>query len=353
MLAPGTVSVSEDGRLVAQTAFTPMLPGDDQLVAYGEDSTLSIAREVESSSTISAASLYWRKGGGGGGPGQRRRLSGAKETHEEVRKTTYTIKNNATAAAAAPPTPLYIDHEACASHGGYVIRSSEHAIKSTSSGAFTRYRFVLAPQEEVRYTVEEHAQHFTYPVSAAAVRAVLASVSDPAVLSAPDRATLETFVAREERKTRLRQVEETLRGKEIPERTLHGWRASGGLPETILNSLDGLHALQAKRKEGVRQKGLHQTRIGEVFTNQDRLRENIKAFEKIGSNELLKRYLSDMGREEDELIAVRAKIATLDEADARLAAEVGAAELTLSAEVAKLKEELDAPMEEREAPQSS
>ena len=53
-----------------------------------------------------------------------------------------------------------------------------------------------------------------------------------------------------------------------------------------------------------------------------------------------------MGTEEDELIAVRAKIATLDEADARIGAEVAAVELTLSADVARLKEELDAPIEE-------
>lgn len=83
-----------------------------------------------------------------------------------------------------------------------------------------------------------------------------------------------------------------------------------------------------------------------MFANQERLRENIRSFEKIGSNELLKRYLADMGKEEDELIATRTKIAKLDEQDARLAAEVTAAELTLSADVLKLREALEAPMEE-------
>ena len=55
------------------------------------------------------------------------------------------------------------------------------------------------------------------------------------------------------------------------------------------------------------------------------------------------------GREEDELIATRAKIAKLDEADARLVEEVGAAELVLSADVQRLKDELDAPLEEKAA----
>ena len=42
VLAPGVVSVVEEGRLVSQCPFTPMLPGDDQLVSYGQDSTHSI-----------------------------------------------------------------------------------------------------------------------------------------------------------------------------------------------------------------------------------------------------------------------------------------------------------------------
>jgi hypothetical protein len=57
VLAPGTVSVSDGGRLVAQRAFTPMLPHDDQLIAYGEDSTLSIERSVATSSAVTAAQV--------------------------------------------------------------------------------------------------------------------------------------------------------------------------------------------------------------------------------------------------------------------------------------------------------
>ena len=41
VLAPGSVSVSDDGRLVSQSEFMPMLPEDEQLINYGEDSTLS------------------------------------------------------------------------------------------------------------------------------------------------------------------------------------------------------------------------------------------------------------------------------------------------------------------------
>lgn len=44
VLAPGSIAVFEDGRFVGQTEFAPMLPGDDQIVSYGLDSTINIAK---------------------------------------------------------------------------------------------------------------------------------------------------------------------------------------------------------------------------------------------------------------------------------------------------------------------
>merc|ERR1719502_584673 len=340
-----------------------MLPGDDQLVPYGEDSTLSIHRAVETTSTTQASTLYWRSSGS---RSQRRHLAGARQAHLETKTTTYTIKNNATVADAAAAesasrtsTPasgaaasstalLYIDHEADVAHGGYVIRTKERAIKSTSSGAFSRYRFVLAPQEEIVFAVVEDAQHYAKHTRPDAIRQeVLGAERDAAALSASDRSTLERFVERAERRDRLRKVEAQLRGGErVTERTRHDWRAHDALPTSVLESLDGLHALGAKIADGERQKGALRARIDEVFTNQNRLRENIRAFETVGSNKLLQRYLSAMGREEDELIATRAEIAKLDEASARLREQVAAAELGLSASIQRLKEELDQPIEE-------
>ncbi|CAF1246418.1 unnamed protein product [Rotaria sp. Silwood1] len=44
VLAPGSITILDNGRFVAQGAFTPMLPNDDQLINYGFDSTVSILR---------------------------------------------------------------------------------------------------------------------------------------------------------------------------------------------------------------------------------------------------------------------------------------------------------------------
>ena len=56
--------------------------------------------------------------------------------------------------------------------------------------------------------------------------------------------------------------------------------------------------------------------------------------------------MKDLDKEEDELIAMRRAIAALEEADATLVSEIKAMQLVLAADVARVKEELDAEIEE-------
>ena len=105
-----------------------------------------------------------------------------------------------------------------------------------------------------------------------------------------------------------------------------------------------------KRNAAERQKKAKLARIKEVFTNQDRLRENIRSFEKFGTNQLTNRYLKDLDKEEDELIEIRKAIAALEEADATLLSEMKAMRLVLAADVARVKEQLDAEIEEGALP---
>jgi hypothetical protein len=381
VLAPGTISVSDGGRLVSQSEFTPMLPGDEALICYGEDGTLSIQRSVEQASSVSAVQLLWRIDERG-----RRVLLGASRKHEEHKATTYTVTNNeaaATARATATPSavpgassegltteaararagaafsgppsavpvaspralPLYIDHEADARHEGYVITTTAHAIKQTT--AFARYRYVLAPQQQVTFTVDERASYCVRLTSLPQLRLLLAKTYDEAILAAADRSLLELMVSKWERKARLSLVSASEpMGEDVSETELQSWREQGALPKELLQTLDALNALKAKRAAGERQTKARIAQIKEVFTNQDRLRENIRSFEKFGTNVLTERYLKDLDKEEDELIAMRRAIAALEEADATLVSEIKAMQLVLAADVSRVKEELDAEIEE-------
>ena len=88
--------------------------------------------------------------------------------------------------------------------------------------------------------------------------------------------------------------------------------------------------------------------IAETFKNQDRLRENIRSLEKVGTNALTTRYLKDLDKEEDGLIAMRREIAALEEQDAALRAEMAAAQLKLAAAVKRLRDEAAAEAAEPE-----
>merc|ERR1712167_400646 len=52
--------------------------------------------------------------------------------------------------------------------------------------------------------------------------------------------------------------------------------------------------------------------IADTFKNQERLRQNIRSFEKQANSKLVKRYLSDMDKEEDDLIKQRREIKKLE-----------------------------------------
>ena len=81
----------------------------------------------------------------------------------------------------------------------------------------------------------------------------------------------------------------------MSERELFDWREAKALPLAVLDKLGGLHGLKAKSLEGQRKAAAANARIAEAFTNQDRLRENIRSMEKVGSNKLTDRYLKDLG----------------------------------------------------------
>ena len=57
--------------------------------------------------------------------------------------------------------------------------------------------------------------------------------------------------------------------------------------------------------------------IADTFKNQERLRQNIRSFEKQANSKLVKRYLADMDREEDDLIRQRKEIKVLGQKTAQ------------------------------------
>ncbi len=122
ILAPGSIAVLENGRFVSQNPFTPMLPGDDQLINYGYDSTLSISKNFPSDMQevrIESAQIYTTKTEAGVVI-----PAGVELVQRHVKSTKYTIRNNSTSRNVEK---FYIDHVADPSLGGYVIVTKDTA----------------------------------------------------------------------------------------------------------------------------------------------------------------------------------------------------------------------------------
>ncbi|CAF3984811.1 unnamed protein product, partial [Rotaria sp. Silwood1] len=127
VLAPGSIAVLDNGRFVAQGAFTPMLPNDDQLINYGFDSTVSILRTtpitLQEVHTESVDIIYTEvdKINTNVVP------TGIDLQQIYIKRTRYLIKNN---SLDRPIAKFFIDHVADPSLGGYVVTTQKKCIKS-------------------------------------------------------------------------------------------------------------------------------------------------------------------------------------------------------------------------------
>lgn len=157
-----------------QTDFTPMLPGDDQLISYGLDSTVSIVRTNPSQlqqTKVATVELTKRVKEDG-----KDEVSGCSiKYNAEVffarkknkwefslektgkmgfinffqKATKYVIKNNSDKVIEK----FYIEHVADSAHGGYVITTKENSSKSVTG--FSRFEFTIPAHHEVEFVVRE------------------------------------------------------------------------------------------------------------------------------------------------------------------------------------------------------
>merc|ERR1712039_667171 len=82
----------------------------------------------------------------------------------------------------------------------------------------------------------------------------------------------------------------------------------------LLAEVRQLRLLEGERKELARKQSLSKDRVTKIFENQSRLRDNIRSMENVRTGTLLDRYMSDMDREENDLIETRQRVEAAEEA---------------------------------------
>jgi len=297
VLAPGSISVLENGRFVSQMAFTPMLPKDDQLITYGYDTTISIEKTIPAllqESILSSVELMYNK--------ENNHIMGLKLHYINKKVTNYVIQNNSTEKSV---NKFYIDHTADARNGGYVITTKEQCIKSVIG--FSRYAFSLKPQEKVEFAVIEEASYATGQAGINALETFL-NKQVPDLLKMKVKGLTNEFIEAIKNVVGKKDVLEALRkmgSDNFTEKQFLIWVElyfntkvlGASLKEKLIRSLN----IRNKIDEVTTASNNANEAIQKNHQNQSRLRENIKSLEKMPSSDLMKRYLRDMDKEEDDL----------------------------------------------------
>ncbi|CAF1099779.1 unnamed protein product, partial [Didymodactylos carnosus] len=235
------------------------------------------------------------------------------EFHQNhTKRTKYVIKNN---SADRRVEKFYIDHSADVSLGGWVITTKENCIKSVMG--FSRYQLSLDSQQEVELVVAEQATSTKFLTGLTDLDTFLKKqVIELLQLNILDKATMEMI----QRISKCKYIDQALdymirngvEGSEISETIIHDWKTKELLPKLLLDKVIALQDMQTHLTDLNQQIEYLNSHIKSIFTNQERLRENIKSLEKINTSDLLNRYLKDLNMEEDDLAQTRKELKALE-----------------------------------------
>ncbi|CAF3332641.1 unnamed protein product [Rotaria sp. Silwood2] len=309
VLAPGSIPVLDNGRFVAQGAFTPMLPNDDQLINYGFDSTVSILRTtpiaLQEVHTESVDIIYteFDKINTNVVP------TGIDLQQIYIKRTRYLIKNN---SLDRPIAKFFIDHVADPSLGGYVVTTQKNCIKSVMG--FSRFELKLEPQQEIELIVDEQAKYSKKIFETSALELFLEKqVPELIQLKLTDEKTVE-LIQKIITYKYVQQVLQHMIDSSITDSQIRTWTPKRDLiptslfdkSVTIVDTQIVIRELETKIKSG-------EAHIKSIFENQERIRQNIKSSEKIDKSDLMIRYLKDLNTEEEDVQQTRREIKTMQD----------------------------------------
>ena len=221
-----------------------------------------------------------------------------------IKRTRYVIKNNSLDRTV---NKFYIDHVADPSLGGYVVTTQKKCIKSVMG--FSRFEFSIAPQEEIEFVVDEHAQHSKKIYEATALELFLEKqvpeLIESKLIDEKTVKLIEQIITQKYIQQVLRQMIDGT----ITDGQIRSWTLKRDLiPTTLLDKAVTIVDIQLALRELDKRIKSREAHIKAIFENQERIRQNIKSLEKIEKSVLMERYLKDLNTEEDDLQSTRREI---------------------------------------------
>jgi ubiquitin len=308
VFAPGTITVVDNSRFVGQSAFAPMLPSDDSLIPYGEDSSVMIRKTVKKESNVVSVTPNTKF----------EKLIGLSIKYRRSILTTYHLKNSSNTRRV---DAFYVDHHASVELGGYVITTSTNRIKSVVG--FSRHELTLSPNEELEFPIEEEVYCTETHNGSSEIEAKLNDRTLAPFISVDLRSALEKQMLRAKFVVTLQQAKTSGVINEdglifIQSRFVDLNLEDASLMRTMLETIDQRKQLSLEQSEVQRQIQLNVKSIQSIETNQSRLRENLEKLKGHENSPLVKRYLDDMNRDEDSILSTRKVLLELEGRKERL-----------------------------------
>ena len=277
-LSPGDMSIFDDDRFVSQVNMNPMLPGDDELVVYGEDSTVNINRlkGAETQQEVKVEMLQDENIEG------KNKTAGIRVHYIAKTVTTYTIKNCSNEKSVPK---LYVDHTASPQHGGFSINTSENCVKSTAN--FARYEFSLSPEREIVFRVEEEAEYYKDTTALTLliyfVKNDVPRLGDEGVMQQRVANELATYIEERKLKDAVRKIKNGTASRtevlKLKEAFTKKWL------RPIIQESEKSYAIENEVEEKRRKIAAQERNVKTIEGVQSRLRENIKGLEKVSTNQ--------------------------------------------------------------------
>mmetsp|Transcript_18297 Transcript_18297/g.45712 ORF Transcript_18297/g.45712 Transcript_18297/m.45712 type:complete len:950 (-) Transcript_18297:596-3445(-) len=365
VLAPGTMTIIDGGFYCNQSLFAPMIPGDDQLIRYGFDTANAIDRKIkaEKSEIVRAEAARGEPSGN--------HIAGACSTfslvHKKVKTFEYSVTNNSVFSVPV----LYIDHTASAKDGGYMIHTSEEttagvvkdhdASKGSHDGgpavvtiakrttSFVRFSLRLAAQETVSFTVDEVAGvEETLAGKALAdflAQARCENLLKSGVLATGVHKSMALAVQRNRKRDMLANVADGILHDKffIAE---SGDPLEDSFPAQVLNPMKKLREVRGTLSDAEGRLRADRAAIDKLFSDQERLRQNVMALEKVGDSDskekLVSRYMGDLDKMEDVIGARRTAVAEGEVSVGKLKEQLGRVTAEMRDAASKEKNKMDA-----------
>jgi len=301
-LEGGSLTVHEDGRLLGESLLYQLKPKESQVIGYAVETGVVVSDSTKSSSSKPHRILLVdSKNQKLEDQTNYSRANAFLLCHEMKRQVTYTIKN----LTERKFEKFFMLHETV---DGYQVTNNLEKIdfrRTDGNGGSVRFALSLDALETLEFVVEESKEHqFSVSRSMLSERWIEKYSKEIPLFSEDQANQLTEIFNRNAKISFLKNSLLTSDPRELRKNLERGF-----LSQAQFETLNQIKSLAQSKEDDSEEIARNEKDIEDIFSDQQRIRENLKAVS--GEGDLKNRYLNQLSAGEDRLSSLRDRIRTL------------------------------------------